>query len=219
MKTAAIWMAAMLTAMATCGCADHSNANGQARKDPNTLKSSNGQPLIVIDDSPLNPPPRPADPEALPEDDANHWHDMEYAGWKCTKVNLPKSPADGPEGKTVWCLRHMDHPYTTAYVNGMQKVADACGMKLKVLTAGNADITVQSRQVDQAVNAHPDMVIILPVDAKAVVPMVRKLNKAGVPVIASNLIPVDGPCSTSSPGPGPTTGASSACSHASSPNE
>jgi ribose transport system substrate-binding protein len=35
------------------------------------------------------------------------------------------------------------------------------------------------------------MVILFPVDAKSVVPMFRKLNQAGIPVIGSNLIPVD----------------------------
>jgi ribose transport system substrate-binding protein len=196
---AALAMAAVMAAI--CGCQDKSNAKTPEQRaadlkaslavDVSKLKSSDGQPLIIMDDSPLNPPVRPADPAALPEDDPLRWYDQEYAGWKCTKVNLPTSPADGAKGKTVWCLRHMDHPYTTAYVNGMQKVADAYHMTLKVMTAGNADVNIQSRQVDQAINARPDMVIILPVDAVAVVPMLRKLNQAGVPVIASNLIPVD----------------------------
>jgi len=195
----AMTMAAAMAAI--CGCQDKSNAKTPEQRaadlkqslavDVSKLKSSNNQPLIIMDDSPLNPPPRPADPAALPEDDAGHWYDMEYAGWRCTKEDLPKSPADGAKGKTVWCLRHMDHPYTTAYVNGMQKVADAYGINLKVLTADKADVNVQSRQVDQAINARPDMLIILPVDAVAVVPMLRKLKQAGVPVIASNLIPVD----------------------------
>ncbi|MCY3022032.1 MAG: substrate-binding domain-containing protein [Planctomycetota bacterium] len=155
------------------------------------LKSDDGQPLIIMDQSPLNPPPRPPNPEALPEDDALRWCDMEYAGWKCDKINLPKSPKTGAKGKKVVCLRHMDHPYTTAYSRGMKKVADAYGIDLVTLTAGNADVNIQSQQVDQLINDKPDLVIIFPVDAKSVVPMLRRLNQAGVPTIASNLIPVD----------------------------
>ena len=159
--------------------------------DLSGLKSDDGQPLIVIDDSPLTPPPRPATMNALTLEDALYWYDMEYAGWQGVKQNLPASPKSGAKGKRVVCLRHMDHPYTTAYTRGMQKVADAYGITLKTLTAGNADVNIQSQQVDQVINEGPDMVIIFPVDAKSVVPMLRKLNQAGVPTITSNLIPVD----------------------------
>lgn len=160
--------------------------------DVSSLKSDDGQPLLIVDASPLKAPPRPADPDALPKTDAMHWYDIEYAGWNSTeKVNLPASPADGAKGKRVVCIRHMDHPYTTAYTRGMQKVADAYGIALKTLTAGNCDAKVQSQQVDQVINERPDLVIIIPVEAKAVVPMLRRINRAGIPVIASNLIPVD----------------------------
>jgi ribose transport system substrate-binding protein len=155
------------------------------------LKSEDGQPLIIVDQSSLNPPPRAANPDALPEDDPLHWYDMEYAGWRCVKVNLPLSPKNGTRGKKVVCLRHMDHPYTTAFSKGMKKVADAYGIELKTLTAGNADVNIQSQQVDQVINDKPDLVIIFPVDAKSVVPMLRRLNEARIPTIASNLIPVD----------------------------
>jgi len=159
--------------------------------DVSKLRGTDNQPLIIMDTSPLVPPARPENPEALPEDDPLHWFDMEYAGWRCTKKNLPKSPMSGAKGKRVVCLRHMDHPYTTAYTRGMQKIADAYGIQLKTLTAGNADVNIQSQQVDQVINERPDLVILFPVDAKSVVPMLRKLNQAGIPVIASNLIPVD----------------------------
>jgi len=161
-------------------------------QDVMAMVATDGQPLIVLDETPLVPPNRPDDPSALPQTDALHWYDMEYAGWSTEgKAPMPPSPGDGPEGKRVICLRHMDHPYTTAYTRGMQRVADAYGIDLKTLTAGNADVNIQSQQVDQCINEKPDLVIIFPVDAKAVVPMLRKLNRAGVPVIASNLLPVD----------------------------
>jgi len=159
--------------------------------DVSTLRGTDNQPLVIVDDSPLNPPQRPEDPSKLPEEDPLRWYDMEYAGWRCQKVQQPPSPGDGARGKYVVCLRHMDHPYTTAYTRGIQKVADAYGIRLKTLTAGNCDASVQSQQVDQVISERPDLVIILPVEAKAVVPMLRKLHQASIPVIASNLIPVD----------------------------
>lgn len=199
------WALAMIAAMlsaALCGCQGQKTGAGAAGDrakalaeslavDVSGLTSADGQPLLIMDNSPLDPPPRPADAGKLPEDDRLHWYDMEYAGWRCKKVNLPKSPADGAKGKYVMCLRHMDHPYTTAYTRGMEKVAKAYGIRLKTLTAGNADVNIQSQQVDQVINERPDLVILFPVDATAVVPMLRKLNQAGIPVIASNLIPVD----------------------------
>ncbi len=159
--------------------------------DVSAIRGTDRQPLIIMDPSPLVPPARPENPEALPEDDPLHWYDMEYAGWRCTKAGLPASPRSGAKGKRVVCLRHMDHPYTTAYTRGMQRIADAYGIQLKTLTAGNADVNIQSQQVDQVINERPDLVILFPVDAKSVVPMLRKLHQAKVPVIASNLIPVD----------------------------
>jgi ribose transport system substrate-binding protein len=159
--------------------------------DVTALKSTDGQPLLIVDDSPLVPPARPANPEALPEEDALRWYKLEYAGWQCQKEKMPSAPGTGARGKRVICLRHMDHPYTTAYTRGMQMVADFYGIQLETLTAGNADVNIQSRQVDQVINERPDLAILFPVDAESAVPMLRKLYKAGIPVIASNLIPVD----------------------------
>ena len=202
MKLRVLILLATVLALAAAGCQGNQGAamtEAEKRQaceeglkvDCSDLKSDDGQPLIIVDESALNPPPRPENPEALADDDALHWYDMEYAGWRCTKANQPPSPKSGAKGKCVVCLRHMDHPYTTAYTRGMQKVADRYGIRLKTLTAGNADVNIQSQQVDQVINERPDMVILFPVDAKSVVPMFRKLNQAGIPVIGSNLIPVD----------------------------
>lgn len=174
------------------GTAGQAASPGAAAReaDISRLTSADGRPLIVLDSAPLNPPARPADPLKLPEDNKLHWYDYEYAGWKCQKLPMPRSPGDGPRGKRVICLQYMDHPYWTAYNNGMRKMAQAYGIDLKVLEANN-DNKTQDDQVNQAINERPDMVIITPVDPKGVVPLLRKLHDAGIPVIASNLLPVD----------------------------
>jgi ribose transport system substrate-binding protein len=154
------------------------------------LKSSDGQPLLAVDSTRPALPPRPANPEALPESDAGHWYDSEYAGWRGAKENLPTPPGTGARGKRVITLRFIDHPYLTAYTRGQQRVADAYGISLKTMVANN-DVNVQAQQTDQAINERPDLVIITPVDATAAVPLVRKLNRAGIPVIASNLLLAD----------------------------
>jgi ribose/xylose/arabinose/galactoside ABC-type transport system permease subunit/ABC-type sugar transport system substrate-binding protein len=167
-----------------------SSASSPPAVDISALKATDGQPLIAMDDAPLATPARPADPSVLPEDDALHWYDLEYSGRNVKKVNLPKSPGNGPRGKKVIFLCFIDHPYLTAYTRGMQKVADAYGIEMKKFVANN-DINQQSQQVDQAINERPDLVVITPVDATAVVPLLRKMNNAGIPVIASNLMPID----------------------------
>lgn len=158
--------------------------------DPLALKATDGQPLVWIDHSPLEAPPRPDDPASLPRDDLLHWYDYVYAGWDTPKLPMPDSPGDGPRGKKVISLQYMDHPYWTGYRNGMQRLADRYGMELVMMEAGN-DNKLQMDQVQQAIAGRPDMVIITPVDAKGAVPMLKKLHDAGIPTIASNLLPVD----------------------------
>ncbi len=155
-----------------------------------SFRATDGQPLVWIDDSPLEPPERPESPGDLPQDHLLRWYDYEYSGWKMKKLPQPPSPGDGPRGKKVVSLQYMDHPYWTGYQNGMQRLADAYGMRLTIMEAGN-DNKVQMDQVEQAIHIKPDLVIITPVDSNGAVPMLRRLYEEKVPVIASNLIPVD----------------------------
>jgi len=154
------------------------------------MKATDGQPLIWLDTAPLVPPARPADPTRLPEDHPLRWYDHEYAGWSVEKLPMPPSPHDGPRGKKVVSLQYMDHPYWTGYRNGMRRVAEVYGMDLTIMEAGN-DNKVQADQVEQAIRMRPDLVILTPVDSSGVVPMLKRLYDEKVPVIASNLLPVD----------------------------
>jgi len=163
---------------------------GTAPDEVSQLKATDGQPLVWIDDSPLNAPQRPADPEALPDDDPLRWYDYEYAGWSAKKLPMPESPGDGPKGKNVVSLQYMDHPYWQGYGNGMKRLAEYYGVDLTIMEAGN-DNKVQMDQVEQAIGMRPDMVIITPVDSNGVVPMLKRLYDAKIPTIASNLLPVD----------------------------
>ncbi len=157
--------------------------------DISTLKGTDGQPLILPMEK-KEIPARPADPAALPEEDALHWYDMEFAGWSAEKINIPKSPANGAIGKKVVTIINGDHPYLTAYSNGAKKLAEAYKMDLKVMSP-NWDLNVQNQMIDQAINSKPDMIILVPLDAKAAVQQFRKINQAGIPCIASNMLPED----------------------------
>lgn len=161
-----------------------------AEIDVYALRGTDGQPYVLPSQEAPVIPPRPADPDQLPETEAGHWWDIEYAGWNVKKAPMPASPGDGPRGKRIVLLKAGDHPYWTAYVNGFNVLAQAYGMKVKIYN-GNWNLDLQAQQTEQAINERPDMVILAPVDATGCTPLLRRLNKAGIPVITSNTIPCD----------------------------
>lgn len=181
------------TATATTNEASTPAANNGAQEtlavDLSKIMGSDGQPLLVIGEK-KEIPPRPADPEALPETDPLHWWDMEYAGWTTVKAEMPKSPADGAKGKKVTLIVHGDHPWTTAYINGAQKACDAYGITLKTVSP-NWDLNVQNQMIDQAINEKPDAIALIPIDAKAAVQQFKKIYDAGIPLVATNTLSVD----------------------------
>lgn len=165
------------------------------KKSVYAILASDGQPLIPRDVEPKKVPNKVANYQSLPKESIAHWHDVEYAGFNMQRTNhkgeaifMPESPRNGARGKYVIWLKFVDHPYLTAMEKGAQQVVDHYGMKMKVLSANN-DTNLQTQQVDQAINEGPDLVIINVVNAKTSASLMRKLNKAGIPVIASNQMP------------------------------
>ncbi len=159
-------------------------------QDVFALRGTDGQPYLFPTQTTPVIPPRPANPKALPETSKGHWWDIEYAGWQVEKEPMPPSPGDGPRGKRVVLLKAGDHPYWTAYVRGFEVIAGAHGMETKVFNS-NWNVDLQAQQTDQAINERPDMIIFAPVDATACTPLLRRINRAGIPCITSNTIPCD----------------------------
>ncbi|NLA92355.1 MAG: substrate-binding domain-containing protein [Spirochaetales bacterium] len=164
------------------------NLEESLKVDTSVLKAADGQPLLRLATEVPSVPKRPADPEALPESNPLRWYDMEYAGWESNKINIPESPKDGAKGKNVVMIVHGDHPWTTACITGANKVADAYGMNLKVLSP-NWDLSVQNQMIDQTINERPDMLLLIPLDATTSVQQARKINQAGIPFIFFNTLP------------------------------
>ena len=193
------WLITVTLLLGVTGCgrqaAERPGAGPDARAnlekslaiDLSGLKSGDGQPLL-LDLEKKSPPQRPAAPDKLPETDPGHWYDMEYAGWNVNKVNIPPSPKNGAIGRRVITIINGDHPYLTAYSAGMRKVADAFSIKLSILSP-NWKIDVQNQMLDEAVNDRPDMIILIPLDAKVGIQQVRKVNQSGIPIILSNMHP------------------------------
>ena len=168
----------------------HIGDNTMPGPDVYSLRGTDGQPYILPQTESATIPERPADPKALAETEKGHWWDIEYAGWNVEKVNMPVSSKDGPRAKRIVLLKAGDHPYWTAYVNGFEVMAKAYGMKVKIYNS-NWNMDLQAQQTDQSINELPDMIIFAPVDATACTPLLRRINKAGIPCITSNTIPCD----------------------------
>jgi ribose transport system substrate-binding protein len=133
-------------------------------------------------------PARPANPDSLPEENALHWYDMEYAGWNAgAKINPARSPGNGSIGKHVIIIVHGDHPWTTAYMNGAKKAADALGMTVD-LWSPNWDVNVQNSMIDQAINARPDAIGVIPINAESAVQQFRRINQSGIPAFGTNTL-------------------------------
>jgi len=155
--------------------------------DPNSGFRESKRPVLwVTEQKPV--PPRPEDPETFPEDNFNHWYDMEYAGWNVKKVNMPVSPGDGPKGKNITCLLTCHHPYNTAYERGLSKAAEAFRINVK-FKYSDWDEEKQQEQVEETINEKPDMIIVIPDNIELSSQWYRSINRAGIPVIASNLMP------------------------------
>ncbi|MDR0585538.1 MAG: sugar ABC transporter substrate-binding protein [Treponema sp.] len=155
--------------------------------DVSGVKSTDGQ-ILMPPLSPKQVPPRPANPDALDEEDALRYYDQEYAGWNAgAKINPAKSPANGSIGKYVILIVHGDHPWTTAYSNGAKKAADALGMRIDIWSP-NWDVNVQNQMIDQAINARPDAIGVIPINAESAVQQFRKINQAGIPAFGTNTL-------------------------------
>ena len=75
------------------------------------------------------------------------------------------------------------NPLAVAVRVGSDAAAKALGAKVVHYLPNKADsVPDQVLQIDDAIAAKPDAVVFIPVDVKALVPAVEKLNAAGIPV-------------------------------------
>lgn len=141
--------------------------------------------LILWEGSRREPPPRPEDPAAYPETDPRRWYDAEFAGWGADKSGLPPSPGSGPRGRRGVAVLPCSHPYWADYERGLRAEAGRCGLNLEVLNL-EWDGERQSRVTDELVASRPDLVIFVAADPLGATDCLRRLCRAGIPVVASN---------------------------------
>ena len=157
--------------------------------DVSSLKSSDGQPLIMLEKNPKKIPPRPDAPEKYPLADQRHWWDMEYGGWDVEKLKMPESKADGADGKRIVALiPDGNKAYFKAYCRGMQKYADHFNLDVEILSA-DRDRKIQSSQLSALLRKKPDLIVYVPIDIKESTEWLKRLYKKNIPVIVSNRWP------------------------------
>lgn len=78
--------------------------------------------------------------------------------------------------------------YWALYIKGFQKEAKTQGIKVDVKVT-NYDANEQATQVEQTLAQKPDVIVLVPVDSSAMVPSIRKIDQAKIPLVISNSMP------------------------------
>ncbi len=159
--------------------------------DTDSLKASDGRALVAWTAVAKAIPPRPANPESLPETDERRWYEYEYAGWGTEKLPQPESRGEGPLGKRIACVLAGEHPYYDAFRRGMEKVGRAFGVET-VFSHSGFDHDIERRRVTEAVRSRPDLLVILAASAVGGSDSAEIAYRAGLPLIFANTIPDPG---------------------------
>lgn len=86
--------------------------------------------------------------------------------------------------KIVVFTKNVTNPFWKAVRTGADKAASALGVDLEHAAPTKPDnIEEQTRLVEDWIVKKPDAFVFVPVDYKALVPSIEKVNKAGIPVV------------------------------------
>lgn len=80
--------------------------------------------------------------------------------------------------------KNSTNPYFLAIRTGAEKVAHAAGDKvIQYIPTKPDSIPEQISQLEDVITKHPDAIVFVPVDFKALVSTIQKVNAAGIPVV------------------------------------
>jgi ribose transport system substrate-binding protein len=78
--------------------------------------------------------------------------------------------------------------YCALHQRAFKKAAAAAGVNVEVkINSFNA--AEQASQVDQAIAEHPDAIVVWPADASAILPSLRRIKAAKIPLVVTNSMP------------------------------
>jgi len=102
-------------------------------------------------------------------------------------TSLP-AKAEGKDAKVILLTVSEECEYCSRHLQSFRKKAEEEGISLKVKIT-NFDPAEQASQVDQAIAERPDAIVLWPADASAIVPSLRKIKSAGIPLVVTNSLP------------------------------
>lgn len=102
-------------------------------------------------------------------------------------TSLPVKAA-AKDAKVILLTVSEECEYCSRHLQSFRKKAEEEGISLKVKIT-NFDPAEQASQVDQAIAERPDAIVLWPADASAIVPSLRKIKSAGIPVVVTNSLP------------------------------
>jgi ribose transport system substrate-binding protein len=80
--------------------------------------------------------------------------------------------------------KNLTNPYFQAVRVGSETAAKALGVKvIQYIPTKPDSIPEQLSQVEDVIVKKPDAIVFIPVDYKALVPAIEKINAAGIPVV------------------------------------
>ena len=86
--------------------------------------------------------------------------------------------------KIVVFTKNVTNPFWKAVRTGAERAASALGVDLEYAAPTKPDnIEEQTRLVEDWIVKKPDAFVFVPVDYKALVPSIEKVNKAGIPIV------------------------------------
>jgi len=93
----------------------------------------------------------------------------------------------GKPPTVAFFVKNVTNPFWKACRIGADKAAKDLGVTLEVVAPTKPDnIEEQTRLVEDWIVRKPDSFVFVPVDYKALVPSIQKVNKAGIPVVNYN---------------------------------
>jgi ribose transport system substrate-binding protein len=78
--------------------------------------------------------------------------------------------------------------YCAVYNSALRDYAKGKNLDLEVVT-NKFDPAQQASQIDQAIAKKPDVILLWAIDGAALIPSIRKIDKAGIPLLLTDVLP------------------------------
>jgi ribose transport system substrate-binding protein len=104
-------------------------------------------------------------------------------------VMMPVQANAAAQGSKVILLTVSEEcSYCSLHQTAFKETAAKLGIEVEVKIT-NFDPAEQASQVDQAIGQKPDAIVLWAADASAIVPSLRKIKTAGIPLVLTNSLP------------------------------